>query len=331
MGGAGRGGGGGGEKDRAEYNESQELENLQRVFQILSNQKPGSGLSDKDQPKVSPDKLAEALKKLQYKCKRTDVEDMIWEVDEDCDGLISWDEFKAMFYRVRHDKTGWEPRRLFNVVEFMMHDKARARPSSGGRATTRRLRVTRHFLPSPALTCPRLLSLLPTHTQDQSASIDMDECMEILFRRFGKEQLEARVNEFMANDEVRGRGFGGGPSARPLTCLPGTSITSPPLHVGARRTETRTFPSPSSSRWTRRTTSPARRSTRASVCRPGCSRPRRRRTSDCCGRWACSPNEGRARAVGRSASGRRGSRSSMPRTPRPSLYSGASAAQQRAH
>ena len=31
----------------------------------------------------------------------------------------------------------------------------------------------------------------------------MDECMEILFRRFGKGQLEARVNEFMANDEVR--------------------------------------------------------------------------------------------------------------------------------
>ena len=63
------------------------------------------------------------------------------------------------FYRVRHDKTGWEPRRLFNVVEFMMHDK------------------------------------------DCSGTIDMDECMEILFRRFGKEQLEARVNEFMSHDE----------------------------------------------------------------------------------------------------------------------------------
>jgi len=146
------------QKDRAEYNESQELENLQRVFHILSHQKPGA-LTEKDAPKVNPDKLADALKKLQYKCKRTDVEDMIWEVDEDCDGMISWEEFKAMFYRVRHDKTGWEPRRLFNVVEFMMHDK------------------------------------------DQSGNIDMDECMEILFRRFGKDHLEARVNEFMVNDE----------------------------------------------------------------------------------------------------------------------------------
>jgi len=84
---------------------------------------------------------------------------MIWEVDEDCDKCVSWEEFKAMFYGVRHDKSGWEPRRMFNLVEFMMHDK------------------------------------------DSSGSIDIDECMEILFRRFGKAALETQVNEFMANDE----------------------------------------------------------------------------------------------------------------------------------
>ena len=75
---------------------------------------------------------------------------MIWEVDEDCDRCIDWEEFQSMFYRVRHDKTGWEPRRFFTVVEFMMHDK------------------------------------------DMSGTIDMDECMEILFRRFGKEQVRRR-------------------------------------------------------------------------------------------------------------------------------------------
>jgi len=47
---------------------------------------------------------------------------------------------------------------LFNVVEFMMHDK------------------------------------------DSSGTIDMDECMEILFRRFGKDQLEERTNEFFKHD-----------------------------------------------------------------------------------------------------------------------------------
>ena len=39
------------------------------------------------------------------------------------------------------------------------------------------------------------------HDKDFSGTIDMDECMEILFRRFGKEQLEAKVAEFMQNDE----------------------------------------------------------------------------------------------------------------------------------
>ena len=133
-----------------EYNESQELENLQRVFNILVKKELG---------KITKEQLFATLKRLQMKNTTMNiVEEMIWEIDEDCDGHVSWEEFKSMFYRVRHDKSGWEPRRLFNLVEFMMHDK------------------------------------------DQSGSIDMDECMEILFRRFGKEQLEARVNEFMTYD-----------------------------------------------------------------------------------------------------------------------------------
>uniref|UniRef100_A0A7S2HU24 EF-hand domain-containing protein n=1 Tax=Haptolina brevifila TaxID=156173 RepID=A0A7S2HU24_9EUKA len=140
-----------GQADRIEYNETQEVENLQRVFSILVKKEVG---------RITKEQLFSTLKRLkQEKLTMQMVEDMIWEVDEDCDGQVSWEEFKAMFYRVRHDKTGWEPRRLFNLVEFMMHDK------------------------------------------DQSGSIDMDECMEILFRRFGKEQLEARVNEFMTHDE----------------------------------------------------------------------------------------------------------------------------------
>jgi len=136
--------------DRSEYNESQELENLQRVFNILVKKETG---------KITKEMLYATLKKLNYpKLSMTTVEDLIWEVDEDCDNCISWDEFKSMFYRVRLDKTGWEPRRLFNLVEFMMHDK------------------------------------------DQSGTIDMDECMEILFRRFGKAELESRVNDFMTHD-----------------------------------------------------------------------------------------------------------------------------------
>merc|ERR1711988_497684 len=108
--------------------------------------------------KIDFKELDAQLKKLDYQAKRVEVEDMIWEVDEDCDHCVSWDEFKLMFHRCRQDKTGLEPRKLFNVVEFMMHDK------------------------------------------DSSGTIDMDECMEILFRRFGKEQLEERTNDFFKHD-----------------------------------------------------------------------------------------------------------------------------------
>ena len=37
---------------------------------------------------------------------QAEVEDMIWEVDEDCDGLVNWPEFQAMWQRCQDDKSG---------------------------------------------------------------------------------------------------------------------------------------------------------------------------------------------------------------------------------
>ena len=138
------------EEKRNDYNELVTLQNLQRVF---------DNLDKKCDKKIDSEELYEYLRFLGFRCNMTNVKDLIWEVDEDSDGCLSWQEFKNMFYRVRNDKSGWEPRQLYNVVEFMMHDK------------------------------------------DCSGTIDMEECMEILFRRFGKEQLEAKVNEFFGQDE----------------------------------------------------------------------------------------------------------------------------------
>merc|ERR1712194_1006747 len=103
----------------------------QRVFDSLDK---------KCDKKIDSEELYEYLRFLGFRCNMTNVKDLIWEVDEDSDGCISWQEFKNMFYRVLHDK-------------------------------------------------------------DCSGTIDMEECMEILFRRFGKEQLEAKVNEFFGQDE----------------------------------------------------------------------------------------------------------------------------------
>jgi hypothetical protein len=36
---------------------------------------------------------------------QAEIDDMIWEVDEDCDRAVKWPEFQQMYHRCRHDKT----------------------------------------------------------------------------------------------------------------------------------------------------------------------------------------------------------------------------------
>ena len=57
------------------------------------------------------------LKFLGYIIKPAEAALTIWEVDDDADGSVNWEEFREMFYRVRDDQSGYEPRKLFNVVE----------------------------------------------------------------------------------------------------------------------------------------------------------------------------------------------------------------------
>lgn len=55
-------------------------------------------------------------------------------------------------------QAGVEPRRLYNVVEFMIYDK------------------------------------------DGSGKVSFEECMEIMYRRFGRKMLEERTKAFFAGD-----------------------------------------------------------------------------------------------------------------------------------
>jgi len=78
---------------------------------------------DSRKPLIHLDDLICALRGLGASLKRSEVQNMIWEVDENLDECVDWEEFKLMYERNIADKTGLEPFQLFNVVQFMMYDK----------------------------------------------------------------------------------------------------------------------------------------------------------------------------------------------------------------
>jgi len=73
--------------------------------------------------KFSWQEVSKVLRQLGCPLSKSEVQLMIWEVDEDLDGSVSKQEFDTMYKRCVNDKTGLEPRKLFDLVQFMMYDK----------------------------------------------------------------------------------------------------------------------------------------------------------------------------------------------------------------
>ncbi|CEM24107.1 unnamed protein product [Vitrella brassicaformis CCMP3155] len=55
------------------------------------------------------------------------VQGLIWEADEDLNGVLSLDEVMRMYLRAKNDSTGLEPRGLFNYVLYKVLDRDRDR------------------------------------------------------------------------------------------------------------------------------------------------------------------------------------------------------------
>lgn len=91
-----------------------ELAALDRVFRFLDTKK------DK---KICWQEISDALTKLGHKTPKDQIELWIWEVDDDLDQMVGWEEFLTMYQRCISDGTGLEPRNLFNLVQFLMYDK----------------------------------------------------------------------------------------------------------------------------------------------------------------------------------------------------------------
>lgn len=93
---------------------------IKKKLEQINN--PSLSKSD-DQPKISKKDLAAALKAMGKTCTQMEIDYMVWEVDDDLDDGVNWDEFRLMFHRNITDDTGLEPFNLFNIVQFMTYDK----------------------------------------------------------------------------------------------------------------------------------------------------------------------------------------------------------------
>lgn len=82
---------------RERYARKNEAADLKRAFNVLDSKGDG---------KIDPEELNQVFQTLGHKPRRGEVEDLIWEVDEDCDGCIGWQEFQRMYHRCRQDSTG---------------------------------------------------------------------------------------------------------------------------------------------------------------------------------------------------------------------------------
>lgn len=57
---------------------------------------------------------------------KSHIEDLIWEVNDQLDGMISFEEFEKSYMRARSDRSGLEPSELFFLIGFLMFDKERS-------------------------------------------------------------------------------------------------------------------------------------------------------------------------------------------------------------
>lgn len=69
-------------------------------------------LEMKPDKKISVADVTEMLRWLKQKASKKEVEEIIWEVDENLDGCLDWSEFRLMFNRNILDRTGLEPSRM---------------------------------------------------------------------------------------------------------------------------------------------------------------------------------------------------------------------------
>ncbi len=76
--------------------------------------------------KFDPEDLRRYLQThLDHKVPISSTSEAVWEIDDDHDGKISWDEFRTAMVRCLNDQHAREPQQVFNVVLFSVFSGGR--------------------------------------------------------------------------------------------------------------------------------------------------------------------------------------------------------------
>lgn len=102
--------------DRVDENERASQERLNQLSREIHD------MENNPDKKITCADVHDMLKRLGHKPIKSEVEEMIWEVDEDLDMALNWSEFKLMFTRNIRDKTGLEPLRMYLLTQFLIYD-----------------------------------------------------------------------------------------------------------------------------------------------------------------------------------------------------------------
>lgn len=116
-----------------------ELEALKVVFRHLRSGKANSGITSAS--------LAPVLNRLGHNMSKRDIDLMIWEVDENNDGSISFEEFLVMYQRNILDAkcgSGLEPKQLFFLSQFLMYENPNKRDGTISVEQTLTILYVRH-------------------------------------------------------------------------------------------------------------------------------------------------------------------------------------------
>ncbi|KAL4478019.1 hypothetical protein ABPG72_013458 [Tetrahymena utriculariae] len=129
--------------------------------------------------------VAIVLHDLGYVATKAEIEQMIWEVDENLDNKVNSYEFNLMYRRCRYDKTGLEPRNLYNLVQFLMYLKSDTNVNSSSGANT---------------------AVANNEQSHQKKTITVEDTLELLYVRFGRQNLDYEIEEIFGKEEKNAQG-----------------------------------------------------------------------------------------------------------------------------